>query len=189
MKKIIAAIVGLVMLVSPALACIGPDCNMPNDGSIDTYFSGSGWNVYFNDALIVDEYWDDDVVVENVWTTKGEVTVLQNINIEDKWFGSSEVVLNKMIEVDPAGFCWFSFDANVEKSVVWDNGGEVYRQATLGDVTSIVDVGAGEGVFVDDIQYKGTVNVFESIGLNRDTICEYPSPPDMPKIPECTWCR
>jgi hypothetical protein len=51
-NKIIAAIVGLVLMASPVLAtgCDGPSC-IPNDGSIDTYFSGSGWNTYFDDVL------------------------------------------------------------------------------------------------------------------------------------------
>ena len=184
----ITTILGLLLTAMPVLACIGPYCNMPNDGSIDTYFYGSGSNVFFNDALIVNERKDPDMIIENVWTDKGEVTVLQNINIEDKWFGSPEVVLNKLITVDPASFWFFTKDANVEKYVTWDGEGEVYRVATLGDVSSVLSVGADEGTLVDDIQYQGTVNVFESIGLNRGTICEYPSRLDIPSMPDCLWC-
>jgi len=184
MNKMIAVIISLALIATPALACVGPSC-LPTDGTIDTYFKGSGWNVYFNDATIVDERIDDDMIVEDVWTMKGDVTVLQNINIDDKWFGSSEVILNKQITVDPS--CWFS--ANVEKSVIWDGTGEVYRMAELGDVTNIVHVGASEGTFVDDIRYEGTLNVFESVGLNTETTCVTPHLPDMPDMPICDWCR
>jgi hypothetical protein len=184
----ITTIVGLLLTAMPVFACIGPGCDMPNDGSIDTYFYGEGKNVWFNDALYIDEHKDPDVIIENVWTDKGSVSVLQNINIEDGWFFSpTEVVLNKQITVDPASFWIFSYDANVEKYVSWDGEGEVYREATLGDVTDIVSVGADEGTFIDNIQYKGTVNVFESVGLNRGTIC-YLHDVVMPKPPVCTLC-
>ena len=184
MNKIIAVILGLALAAAPALACTGYEC-LPTDGTIDTYFSGSGWNVFFNDATIVDERIDDDYIIEDVWTMKGDVTVLQNINIDDKWFGSSEVILNKVITVDPS--CWFS--ANVEKEVLWDDTGEVFRDATLGDVRNIVNVGASEGWFIDDIRYEGTLNVFESVGLNTETTCEIPHRPELPDFPTCTWCK
>jgi hypothetical protein len=192
MKKIIAAILGFVMLATPALACFpgDPDCwelNSLNDGSIDTYFSGSGWNVWFNDALSVDEYYDDDIVVEDIWTQKGSVMVIQNINIEDHKYDTTEVILNKYAEVDPC--CDFS--ANIEKGVIWDDEGEIYRTATLyasPNIVSTVSVGADVGTFVDDIKYYGKVTLFESVGLNTGTVCEMPKIPDLPDMPECAWC-
>ena len=47
MNKIIAALIGLMMLATPAFACWGDNC-MPDDASIDTYFSGEGRNVKFD---------------------------------------------------------------------------------------------------------------------------------------------
>lgn len=187
MKKIIAAIVGLLVLATPALACWGDEC-LPDDGDIDTYFTGSGRDVYFNDMVVVDEWHDDDVIIEDIWTDKGTVTVLQNIDVEDKWFGGSEVVLNAVINVDPASFFIWSYDANVETYATWDGDGSVYRTAELGDVTSTVSAGADAGTFVDDIQYNGEVGVFKSIGLNTENVCYPPDMPDMPDMPECTWC-
>jgi hypothetical protein len=128
------------------------------------------------------------VIIENVWTDKGSVTVLQNVDIEDPsrwdWFGQTEVLLNKVVTVDPS----YYKTANVEKQVVWDGGGaEVFRQATLGDVTQVLNAAADAGNFIDDIEYKGTVNVYEAVGLNMPAICEEPTI-DTPEIPECTFC-
>lgn len=189
MNKIIAAIVSLVLVATPALACIpgDPDCrelyNL-NDGTIDTYFSGSGWNVWFNDMLRIDEHVDDDILVEDIWTYKGDVTVVQNINMEEHRYDPTEVIVNKYATVDP----WHDYSANAEKYVTWDGEGEVYRDAWLGNVNSIVSVGADEGTFIDDIKYYGTLNLFESVGLNTDTICKMPEPPTPPEMPECDWC-
>ena len=187
MSKLVA-LVSLLLALAPVMACWGPDCTMPDDGTIDTYFSGSGHDVYFNDILIVDEWCDDDKIVEDVWTDKGSVTVLQNINMDDGWwFFPTEVVLNKIVTVDPASFWCFSEDANVEKYVTWDDGGSVFRSVTMGDVTHQVSVGADEGVFIDDLQYEGTIKAYESIGLNTENICDIHGV-DTPDMPVCDWC-
>jgi hypothetical protein len=185
MNKIIAVLVGLTLMAAPALACVGPSCPPQNDGSIDTAFTGSGWNVWFADSLAVDECFSDtDMIVENVDTMFGKVSVLQNVDIEDKWFGPTEVVLNAQIAVDP----WMFATANVETYADWDYMGSVYRAATLGDVTSIVSAGASEGTFVDDIEYNNDVSVFKSIGLNTYNVCDLPDLPEMPTMPTCVWC-
>ncbi len=188
MNKIIATIVGFLLVASPALAC-WPDCP-PDDGSIDTYFEGSGWDVYFNDMLLLFDMGEPDVIIEDIYTMKGDVTVLQNIDIEDPfWFGQTEVLLNKMVTVDPASFWMWTFDANVEKSVMWDGGGaEIFREAWLGDVYHVVNAAADSGVFVDDIEYAGTINVYEAVGLNMDAICVDPTI-EFPEPPECTVCK
>ncbi len=188
MNKIIATVIGFLILSTPALAC-WPDCP-PDDGSIDTYFSGSGWNTYFNDMLVLYDLGNPDVIIEDIYTMKGEINVTQNIDIEDPfWFGQTEVLLNKWVTVDPASIWWFSFDANVEKYVDWDGGGaEIYREAYLGDVKHVVSVGADAGTFVDDIEYNDKVMVYEVVGLNMDAICLDPEFPDMPDMPECDWC-
>ena len=188
MKRLIA-LASLLLAITPAMACI--DC-IPDDGSIDTYFTGSGWNVYFNDALYLDDMGNPDFIIEDVYTMYGEVTVWQNIDIEDPawydWFGQTEVLLNKQLTVDPGSFFFHTFDANVEKEVYWDGGGaEVFREAYLGDVYHVVGAGADAGWFIDDIEYAGTVNVYEAVGLNMDAICEPPTI-ELPEPPFCDVC-
>jgi len=187
MRKLIA-LVSLLLAITPALAC-WPNC-LPDDGHIDTYFSGSGWNTYFNDKLLLDDPGNPDMIVEDIYTMKGDIEVVQNIDIEDPfWFGWTEVLVNKYATVDPDSWFWHTFDANIEEAVIWDGGGaEVYREAWLGDVYHVVSVGADAGMFVDDIEYEGTVHVEKAIGLNMDVICEEPDMPDMPDMPECDWC-
>ncbi|NIO44909.1 MAG: hypothetical protein GTN36_05150 [Candidatus Aenigmarchaeota archaeon] len=189
MNKIIAAVIGFLMLSTPALAC-WPDCP-PDDGSIDTYFYGSGWDTYFNDMLVLNDMGDPDVIIEDIWTTKGDVIVAQNIDIKDPfWWGQTEVLLNKNVTVIPDSFWIWSFDANIEKLVDWDGGGaEIYREAWLGDVYHVVSVGADAGTFIDDIEREGMVYVEQTVGLNMDAICIPPHMPDVPEMPECDWCK
>ncbi|MBN2203176.1 MAG: hypothetical protein JW700_03250 [Candidatus Aenigmarchaeota archaeon] len=192
-SKIIAALVGLMMLSTPVFAtgCSGPDCVMPNDGSIDTSFTGSGWNVWFNDMTIVEEcpfdsdtLTGDDVIIEDISTMFGEMSVLQNINIEDNRRSPTEVVLNAQIGVTP----WMFSNAYVDTYATWDNDGSVFRQATLGDVTNVVSVGASEGTFVDNLAYKDTINVYKSIGLNTYNICDIHTVHSV-DTPTCDWCQ
>jgi hypothetical protein len=188
MNKIIAAIIGLVLVATPALACFpgDPDCRdlySLNDATIDTYFWGKGYDTEFNDMLVIDEFYDDDVLVEDIWTD-GELMVTQNIRIEEHRHDPTEVIVNKFAIIDP----WCDHSANAEKYVFWDEGGEVYREAWLDDVYSMVNVEAQEGTFIDDIKYYGTLTLFESVGLHTETICKMPEMPEPPEMPECDWC-
>ncbi|MFH0928901.1 MAG: hypothetical protein V1818_00930 [Candidatus Aenigmatarchaeota archaeon] len=184
MNKIIAALVGLMMLATPVLACHGPQC-LPDDATISTFFFGSGRNVWFNDVVGVDERVDDDYVVEDMWTMKGDMTVVQNVNIDLHGFSSAEVIMNKEAWINPA----YHYSANVEKEVVWDEEGEVYREAITGGVYSIFSAGADEGIVQDDIRSEANLYIFQSVGLNTGTRCEYPSMPGLPEGPTCSWCQ
>lgn len=181
MKRLIA-LAGLLLALTPAVLAFGGP-----DGIIDTYFDASGVLPYFESELVLNG--GDDYVIENVWTGLGSVTVLENIDLEDHSFFCFEWAdanVDKQIWVDP----WFG-KAHVEKAVVWDGVGEVYREAFLGDdIVDIKHAGTllGDATFVDNIEYKGDLYVYESVGLNRGATCEIPEMPDFPEQPECGWC-
>jgi len=192
MKRLaITTLVSLLLTTGIVAAWGGPD------GTIDTFFQADGIFPYFHDSLALNpdgQGIPDDFVTEKVWTAEGFVQVTQNIDLEDHggWCGGyADANIDKLIYVDPGQFFFIEFDAHVEKEAVWDGMGEVYRQAWLGDdIYSVVDAGVvyGDGWFIDDIQYKDDVTVYESVGLNRGATCEDPVKPEAPEMPECGWC-
>lgn len=187
-NKIISAIVGLIVLATPAFACYGYDC-LPTDGVIKTYFSGSGWDVSFNDAVIVVEIIDDDYVYESLYTQKGSITVEQNVNIGNNWMGSPEVIVNKEAWINPASSCWGTYTAYADKEALWDDNGGVYREVTMGSkVFSPLSASSEEGRFMENIAYEGNVYLFQSVGLNTGYKCTDPVGPSLPDTPVCTWC-
>jgi len=180
MRKLVA-LVSLLLALAPVMAFGGPD------GTIDTYFSAEGIMPVFHSSLVLNG--GDDFVNEKVWVGMGEVIVVENIDLEDNklfCFEWADANLDKAITVDP----WFGY-AHVEEMAVWDGVGEVYREAWLGDdIYSEVDASTllGDAMFIDNIEYKGEVNVYKSVGLNRFATCDPVTTPDPVPFPECGWC-
>jgi len=198
-EKIFALTTALTLLLTSGIVAafdFGPD------GTIDTYFYADGAMPYYHTSLALNPEYDgdeitgfDDYVNEKVWTLAGEVMVIENIDLEDHsgWFGSgyADANVDKLIYVTPGSLFFIEFDANVEKTAVWDGVGEVYREAWLGDdIYSSVHAGTlyGEGSFMDSIVYQDSVRVYESVGLNRGASCEMPVAPDPVPFPSCEWC-
>ena len=183
-EKIFALTSVLTLLLTSGIAVAwgGPD------GTIDTYFLADGGLPVFESGLQLS---DGDYVIEKVWTLEGTVGVKENIDIDDGWFGTSANI-DKQIMVDPGQFFCMEFDAHVEKTAGWDGTGEVYRRADLEDGTvSIVDVSTtlfGDALFIDNIEYKDMVNVYESVGLNTFASCDPVEMPDPLEPPVCGWC-
>jgi len=179
----LTTILGLLLTATTALAFdFGPD------GTIDTYFYADGIMPYFHDALVLND--GDDYVIEKVWTGWGEVFVVQNIDLENhKLFCTewADANVDKYIEVDPG----FFGSAHVDKTVVWDGLGQVFREAWLGDnIYSVIDAGViyGDAMFVENIDYKGDLAVYQSVGLNRGATCDDPEMPEPLTPPVCGWC-
>lgn len=188
MNKIIAAVVCLALIATPAFAS-GPF----EFGTIDTYFSNTGSISAFGEQLTLNG--GKEGIIESIKSEgPSQLTVLAST---DLYSHSGYVSAN-----EDKAITWTKPDCNVEidKTVWWGDyfnvapgsnfgSGDVYRDASWTDADKITHVGGiGTGIFIDNINSYKNVQVYQSVGLDQPATCLPPRMPEIPNPPTCTWC-
>lgn len=187
MNKIIIALISLALVATPALACGGLHelpCHL-DDGSIATYFTGKGENVWFDNALILS---NGDGIMESSTTPKGSITALQDISLENTRH-VTEATINDWITIDPSSRR--NPSASFDEQVGWTKSGEVTGTAWLDKTAYIISAGTGEGSgsLGVSIWNGGDLSVIQETGLNTRSVCKDPVYPTMPTFPTCIFCN
>lgn len=183
MNKIIAAIVGLMMLATPALAFC-PGCyTPPSTANSQLQILTEGYTTVATLSTI--EGWDGTpraAVAENVYNN-GVLNMWASVDFEVPSFGASEMLESKNILA--------SGDTAVIKQVSWASPGpantaNLYIGAFASDVgTDEVDVtNVGSGSILYNVATNSGLTYLESFGLNVGTNC-VPKIPVTPVLPTC----
>jgi len=190
MNKIIAAIIGLIVLAVPVLACEGPGCD-PYDKelSVNTFFTNDGPISAFQEFTSINsgKQWINEVA----FAFGGELTV--GSYEEFAWNGCRGT---EMLNADKQIY-WDSQQdegpnfVTIGKDVVWNDGsGDVYvaLQDPWGESKQIHAGGIGDGAFANRIWTDESIQVYQSVGLNEFATCGPVTPPTPLPFPHCEWC-
>ena len=187
MNKIIAAMVGLLMLASPALAtypCYGYGCmpaapdtassslslNTSGVTTVATLSKINGWDGAFR-AGVAENVYNDGIM--NMWTSVG---------FSVPSFGASEMIESKVVASEG--------DTSIIKQVSWASPGPAntanlfigWATPSASDEVDVTNVGSGNALY--NMATNSLLVYMESFGLNMDTDCD-PIPPVPPVLPQC----
>ena len=188
MNKIIAAMVGLLMIASPALAtfpCYG--CGptpQPEVASSQFLLSASGMTTVATLSTI--DGWDGAPragVAENI-CNDGSILLETSVDFYVPSFGASEMVESKFVSADG--------DTSIIKQAEWYSPGPVntanlyigWLTDSAADEVDVTNVGAGMALY--NMNANSLVNYWESFALNAGTDCDPESP--IPPVPPSCDC-
>ena len=189
MNKIIAALVSLTLLATPALATGCFFCAPPADEAnaqfqlvadgetmVATLSTIKGWDGAFRAG-----------VAENVYNDE-YVEMATSVNYYVPFFGASEMLESKDVYAEG--------DTSIIKQVQWASPGPAntanlyigWTTASARDEVDVTNVGSGSALY--NMNTNSPVRYLESFGLNRGTVCvpETPVPPVPPSC-ECEDCQ
>jgi len=183
-NKIIAAVVGLLVLATPVLACCDLD---DTELTVNTYFTNDGPISAFQELTSIN--YGDQWINEAAFSWLGELTVASYEAFT--WNGCEETLnADKIISWDSSTD--ESSYLSVGKDVYWEDGSaDVYVQMNdpWGDYKAIHAGGIGDGLFMNRIETHEPLDVYQSVGLNQFATCDIPTPPRPLPPPTCEWCE
>jgi hypothetical protein len=194
MSKIIAALMGLLVLATPAFACIGDICepDMENVGEVATSFVNMGVFAVYESGLWMNAAGEGTIT--NVMSVGPSMTTVDRYaDFGYDWDLGKTVNEDMEITWSPASMgSDFSFGKDSWYGWAGPAGAEYYREAADPMVMdSLHTIGFGTGGTMDRVDVNiGALplSIYTSLGLNQGATCE-PVPPiqELPE-PECTWC-
>jgi hypothetical protein len=183
MNKIIAAIVSLALLATPALAYC-PGCPPPAQ-TASSQFQLSASGVTSVATLSSINGWDGTPrgsVIENI-CNDGSIGMATSVDFSVPSFGASVMLESKNVGA--------SGDTEIIKGVAWDSHpcwpstANLYigwSTPTAGDEVDVTNVGSGSALY--SMQTNSLLGYAESFGLNVGTDCD-PEDPQQPVQPSC----
>jgi hypothetical protein len=183
MNKIIAAIVGLLMITTPALAYC-PGCYTPPQ-TASSQFSLSASGLTSVATLSTIAGWDGAFrasVIENI-CNDGDIGMATSVDFSVPSFGASVMLESKNVEAYG--------DTEIIKGVLWNSHpywpstANLYigwMTPTASDEVDVTNVGSGSALYSMDT--NSPLLYAESFGFNTGTDC-YPEPPKIPIQPSC----
>ena len=186
MNKIIAALMGLLLLATPALAYCPPGgCYTPPE-TASSQFSLSASGVTSVATLSTIAGWDDlprGSVIENI-CNDGIIGMVTSVDFSVPSFGASVMLESKNVEASGdteiiKGVAWYS------PNPMWPNTANLYvgwMTPSASDEVDVTNVGFGSALY--SMQTNSPLLYAESFGLNTGTDCD-PEPPEQPVQPSC----
>ncbi len=187
MNKIIATIVGLLVLATPVLANGAVDA-----AQINTYFYSEGFLSAFNQMTMIND--GSEGIIEEVVAWGDHELVVVKSGDYTYHHDMDYVSLNEDKEIYYDGDCHGCGELYVGEFIWWGDGqfgtGDVYREAFIDpSIVDIVHVGSiGYGEFGDSIETNKDTYIYKSVGLDQFATCEEPEMPIFPDPPVCEWC-